>query len=70
MDVGPNGQTIWSVDTEYCESDSWIDPLVMITQEWDPTPFRMQKCERKSRLDLRAEQEAKPWYGQVYTGSQ
>ena len=32
MDVGPDEQTIWSVDTENRESNSWTDPLGTITQ--------------------------------------
>ena len=47
MNVGPDGQTIWSVDTEYRESDSWTDPVGTIAQEWDLSPFHVQKCERE-----------------------
>ena len=70
LDVGPNVQTILSFDTEYRKSDDWSDSVGTIAQEWDPSRFRMQEYKRKCRLNLRAEEETKPWYRQVYTGNQ
>ena len=70
MDVGPDEQTIWSVDTENRESNSWTDPLGTITQEWDLSPYCMKECKRERQLNSGAEQETKLWHGQVYTGIQ
>ena len=70
LGVSPDRQTVYSMDSQYNDSDSWSDyeQVGLMAQEWDPSPFRMRDCERNRRNNLIAEEEERetPWYGQVH----
>ena len=59
LDVGPDGQTVYSMDSQYNDSDSWseYEPMGLMAQEWDPSPFCMRDCERDRRSNPIAEEE-------------
>ena len=41
-DVDEDGFTLWSVETEYRDTDEWSKSQYgMIALEWDPNPYRM-----------------------------
>ena len=42
MDIDEDDQTVWSVETEYRNTNDWSESQVgTIAEEWDPSPFRM-----------------------------
>ena len=45
-DTDEDGQTVWSVETDYRNTDNWNESQVgTISEEWDPSPFHMVECE-------------------------
>ena len=76
-DVNEDGSTVWRIDTEYCNTDSWSkSQFIAIAQEWDPSPYQIQESRHQrllnlgGELDTEAQEMCSPWYVLVWTGIQ